>query len=78
MAILDYRRHESMTCVIKAIQSESESLRNIALTTQEANRIVEKLTGKMQRDTNLMKILALVALFYLPASLIAVSTTIMH
>jgi hypothetical protein len=73
MAILEYRRNEEMAHISAEIRSENEGLKNVALATHAENRVVKKLTDKMQRDTNFMKILTFIALLYLPANLISVS-----
>ncbi len=73
MAILEYRRNEEIAHISAAIRFENESLKNVALATHAESRVMKKLTDKMQRDTNLMKILTFTALLYLPANLISVS-----
>ncbi|KAI9678977.1 MAG: hypothetical protein M1822_007403 [Bathelium mastoideum] len=60
--ILDFR------CFM-TLQNNSESMKEITSLTQLENRLIIELTRKASRDTDILKILTLLALTYLPASL---------
>ena len=48
-------------------------MRELALASKRENELMAVLGGKSQRDSHTIKILTIVALIYLPATLVAVS-----
>lgn len=57
----------------EALNRNSEVMREVALATKAENELMAILVGKSQRDSHTIKVLTIIALTYLPASLVAVS-----
>lgn len=70
--ILEYRNDELLIKNSQELHGSSESAREIATAAKAEQEAVAFTLAKAQKVTSLVKILAFVAMLYLPASLIAV------
>lgn len=57
-----------------ALRKSSDAMREIALAAKAENELISALISKSQKDSHTVKILTYIALIYLPASLVAVSS----
>ncbi|KAH8587929.1 hypothetical protein B0O99DRAFT_601212 [Bisporella sp. PMI_857] len=69
--ILEYRNDEVLIRSSDALEKNSEGMRAIAAAASEENKSIVFLTAKSQRDSRMVKIVTVIAMAYLPASLVA-------
>lgn len=58
----------------EALNKNSDVMRELAVAAKSENELMAILAGRAQRDSRTIKILTVIALVYLPASLVAVSS----
>ena len=73
--ILNYRNEDMLVKGNEALRRSSDAMREIALAAKAENELISALIGKSQQDSHAVKILTYIALVYLPASLVAVSSS---
>ena len=57
----------------EALNRNSDAMRELAVAAKAENELIAVLIGKSQRDSHTIKVLTIIALIYVPASLVAVS-----
>lgn len=57
----------------EALNRNSDLMREIAIAAKVENELMAVMVGKSQKDSHTIKLLTIIALIYLPASLVAVS-----
>ena len=72
--ILNYRNENMIVQSNDALNRNSDAMREIAIAAKADNELISILIGKSQKDSHTVKILTYIALIYLPASLVAVSS----
>ncbi|CAF9925242.1 hypothetical protein IMSHALPRED_006421 [Imshaugia aleurites] len=76
--ILEYRNDELQIQTNKAIQYNGDQLKALTQAASADNGFMTKLTYEIQNDSKFIKILTTIAMFYAPASLIAVGHSYLH
>ena len=76
--ILEYRNDELQIQTNKAIQYNGDQLKALTQAASADNGFMTKLTYEIQNDSKFIKILTTIAMFYAPASLIAVGYSYLH
>ncbi len=65
-----------MSMTNEGIHNNGEVVKRLTITARNESEAIHRLTEEARRDSRFVKILTFVALLYLPASLMAVSTVI--
>lgn len=68
LKILDFRNDE-------AIRENGTALRDLAAGASSENQFIVTIAEKTRKDSKVMRVATIIAIFYLPASLVAVRTT---
>jgi hypothetical protein len=74
--ILDFRSHEALTSISKAMEKNMIELRSISFSAQQDQSLLRQLALQAQKDSRTVRALALIATMSLPATLLAVCTSI--
>ena len=74
MHILSYRNQDALVKSNEVLNRNIDVMRELAVAAKSENELITILVSKSQKDSHTIKILTIVTLIYLPASLVAVST----
>ena len=74
--ILEFRNDEVLKVASNALQSNVEILKAISMETKQESVSLTSIARRSQSDSTTLKALSRIAIWYLPASLIAVSLSL--
>lgn len=78
MGILSFRGNETLQEVNHDIRGSLETLRSITLSNQKESETLTDLARQDQRDSKMLKLLSFIVVMYVPATLVAVCTSVTH